>query len=48
MMGLFTLSIFLLAAALGWLVWRVAQYFLVASPLDKIPGPKPGSIVNGK
>lgn len=37
----------LLISAIGWLVWFAVRNYITPSPLDKIPGPKPKSLLKG-
>ena len=38
----------LAVGGLGWLLWLLTHNFLTRSPLDKIPGPKSASWIQGR
>lgn len=38
----------LVTGFVGWVLWKVYQRIMVASPLESIPGPRPDSFVTGK
>ncbi|KAI0079855.1 cytochrome P450 [Panus rudis PR-1116 ss-1] len=33
--------------AIAWVIWKAVKNYLIPSPLDKIPGPPPSSIIKG-